>query len=506
MVPNARSDFLDFIDRNGKDIFQDRQKFKSLLEDFFRGRHRAEKNILISSLSVGVPDRLLDHGGSLAYQTLQSQCIALLLEEGYNSGISQWAVDTWAIALGITDPATADEISLHCSLPASPSDIQNDIARSQFLDLITRFGTDVYRDPQKCRSLISDFFRGKFKAEKNVLVDCIISGAVKYLLEKRDVLSFAEIRVHCTDLIRNEGYGQALAAWAIDTWAMGLGVISRPVIDVTTGYLTITSVPPGGNVYLDDVLRGTTPTSITGISIGAHKIRCTLNTFLDWENLVEIRPGELTEVPIILIPILVAPIQPPAPFPAPGKPSKKGIAVAAILVICLCLVVAFYMTGTTGKKTPTPTVTNPVVTSAPVRTYVTVTQSTLASARSSGNVQTYTGKKVDLTSSGQFSMEPAQQKGPYTVSVTAYPVMIHDEKVVFRGSTDEQGEVYKIDRPTENAEYTISVTRKSNGEVLLNERRSNFASSTEPNSWTLYTDGPYVISITGRLVTLDLHA
>lgn len=522
MTPQARFDFLQFIDQYGEEIYKDRQKFKSLLNDAFKGDFKAEKNVLVSSIATGVPERLLDNKDTIAYQSLRSQCISLIQQEGFEPKLAQWATDTWAIAFKIIDEATSIDLANRTSIALHQLDVwSNDIARSQFLQLVSRYGMEIYKEPAKFRSLLNDFLKGKYKGERNVLVDSIIAGVPSHLEEKKGSLSYTILQAQCVDLIKAEGYGPGLALWAVDTWAMGLDILEKKVSVGTTGYVNITSTPSGATVFLDGIKRGDTPLNLSDIPAGSHQLKCSLDGYHDWNDNITVNSGEQTDVPVNLTildpaslqstgaPVVTIPVPPgqsPSPLPTtPGKSSEKVRVIAAVFIIGVFLIGGIYMMNSPAKKSTTTSVASPSQTPTPIITPIPVTTRMSGSSGSRATPQ-YTGKYVDLQSTNQFNMEPTQQKAPFTVKVIAYPLMIHDQKVSFRGTNDETGETFEIDRPTEGAEYSISVKKKITGEILLSERCSNFASSSDTKEWTIYSDGPYVIDLSGRFVTLDLHA
>jgi hypothetical protein len=112
---------------------------------------------------------------------------------------------------------------------------------------------------------------------------------------------------------------------------------------------------------------------------------------------------------------------------------------------------------------------------------------------------------VDLQSNNNFNLELNQKYAPLNIDIKAYPVMIHDSKFVFNGPNDKVGHAIEIDRPSESAEFTITVRNKDTGNTLLSERCSNFAASAESREWVIYSDGPYIIDISGYMATVDLY-
>jgi len=120
-----------------------------------------------------------------------------------------------------------------------------------------------------------------------------------------------------------------------------------PVPAPATGSLAISSSPPGAEIYLDGIARGTTPATISDIPTGSHMLELRLQGYGNWLISVEI-VGGITEVSIdaILTPDAVptatpttvptmVPTPTPRPNPIPGcwimEAEKSGNQFAYIL-------------------------------------------------------------------------------------------------------------------------------------------------------------------------------
>lgn len=356
-MTDARSLFQQLIGHSGKEIYKDPTQFTSSLNDYFGGQFKGERNVLISSIRGGVPDRLLKNRDSLPYPTLKSQCINLILQDGFEPGLAQWAVDTWAIVLDVVEEKNCTPLSQpEKSTLQSKIRIKNK-ARLLFLNLITRYGTEIYREPDKFKNLLSDYFTGHYKSERNVLIHAIDAGVPEKLSANRGT-NYTSLQSQSIDLIMQEGFGKPLAQWAVDTWAIGLKIIDKKDTEQPGGYLEIISVPAGGNVYLDNTLQGTTPLILTSVFAGPHHVKCTLDGYQSWEKTINIDPEEPETVSVAFqpksgkllqsdIPATVTPasslpsksVPPPAPLPGGpgpgGQPRNKKI--TSVFVICLLL-------------------------------------------------------------------------------------------------------------------------------------------------------------------------
>lgn len=72
------------------------------------------------------------------------------------------------------------------------------------------------------------------------------------------------------------------------------GQITKIRIELTaisTGTLEINSNPVNVQVYLDDLYKGITPVTLTGVPVGDHTILLRLTGYQDWSSPVTITPG-----------------------------------------------------------------------------------------------------------------------------------------------------------------------------------------------------------------------
>jgi hypothetical protein len=526
MTKEARSRFLKLIDHYGIDIYKDPFKFKSLLNDYFKGKYKSERNALIGSISSGVPERLLHNQGSLAYPTLRSHCIDLIQQEGFESKLAQWAVDSWAIAFKIIKKNDAVVTKRHIGITSTQLEGRiNNKARSCFLELIDCYGNDIYKDPLRFRFLLNDYFKGQYKSQRNVLVGSISAGVPDFLLSRDGSNSVTKLQSRCINMIQNEGFGPHLAKWAADSWAIAFKIIERSDIEETTGNIDISSTPAGGSVYLDDKLSGKTPCNLSDIPAGIYTLKCTLDGYQDWEDRIEVASGELLDRMIIFTPKhlelpepnILTPTSSPQPLPTPtgSPPGSSSTApssvpstifstktwdkntISGVLIFCFLLIGAFYFlsipqTGTTSMTTSL---------SPPTPVPIDISSASNSAVGQSISQQRY----VDLRSYNNINFDAEKKFAPIYIDVMAYPNIIHDSKWVFDNEHDKIGHAVEIDRPSESSEFTIIVTNKDTGETLLSEHCSNFAASEETRQFVIRYDGPYHIDIQGREVEMDLN-
>lgn len=129
----------EIISNYGKEICLNRQRCKSLVKDLFP-ELKLETNLLIVAMDMDTVARLLDNQTAIPSEILIPQLIKHLQE---NAGISQnnaeWAVNTWAFALGIkcgksfSNAPTQDSpvsLTLDNQISKAPSGNQNCFEKS----------------------------------------------------------------------------------------------------------------------------------------------------------------------------------------------------------------------------------------------------------------------------------------------------------------------------------------------------------------------------------------
>ncbi|HXG84602.1 MAG TPA: hypothetical protein VNI84_11300 [Pyrinomonadaceae bacterium] len=97
------------IAKYGNDLASDRRRVEGLLKDLC-GEYRREINVLTSALEERIPLDLLAANKSTPREVLLTR-LAIRLEDnlGLTPEAARWAVDSWALALGILTDAEAAE-------------------------------------------------------------------------------------------------------------------------------------------------------------------------------------------------------------------------------------------------------------------------------------------------------------------------------------------------------------------------------------------------------------
>jgi hypothetical protein len=70
-----------------------------------------------------------------------------------------------------------------------------------------------------------------------------------------------------------------------------------------TGSLHVVSTPPGASIYVDNVLKGTSNATISGIAPGTRTVKLVLSGYQDWEQSFSVTAGATTEVAAVLVPV-----------------------------------------------------------------------------------------------------------------------------------------------------------------------------------------------------------
>lgn len=97
------------VDKYGKEICSDARRCKSLLNDFC-GACRRETNILVDAIEERVPLDLLAGAASMPAELLLNRLEKRLEENtGLTAQAARWAVESWALALGVASDAEIEE-------------------------------------------------------------------------------------------------------------------------------------------------------------------------------------------------------------------------------------------------------------------------------------------------------------------------------------------------------------------------------------------------------------
>jgi hypothetical protein len=99
------------------------------------------------------------------------------------------------------------------------------------------------------------------------------------------------------------------------------------------GAIIVSSVPSGGQVWVDDQFRGVAPVTIYNLAPGNHIVNMKLTGYSDWSTSVQVQAGQMIQVPATFT-------------PGTGTvPTRAGLPAAVILA---GLAIAVFIAGKRG--------------------------------------------------------------------------------------------------------------------------------------------------------------
>ncbi len=102
MADQPRQALCDLIQRFGADVATDPKRCEALLKDLLLNGFKREINALVSAVREGVPGELRQPTGGTPLPAVVVQQARKLHEDlGLDQSLAEWAVKTWAVALGI---------------------------------------------------------------------------------------------------------------------------------------------------------------------------------------------------------------------------------------------------------------------------------------------------------------------------------------------------------------------------------------------------------------------
>ncbi len=104
-----------------------------------------------------------------------------------------------------------------------------DIVRSKLTELVGRFGLDLCNDPRRCEALLRDVC-GEHKRAIVALVSAAREGVGTELRQSSAGVPKDLVIARLTKRLHEDfGLVEELARWAVETWAVALGVSSQEV-------------------------------------------------------------------------------------------------------------------------------------------------------------------------------------------------------------------------------------------------------------------------------------
>jgi WD40 repeat protein len=167
----------------------------------------------------------------------------------------------------------------------------NDLPRQTLIQLIARYGLSLSADPKRTEGLLRDFC-GEYKREIFVLVSALREEVAADLLALRDSVPYEVASAQLTRRLRdNLALAEDAARWAVDSWALALGVIKQPLPGPST---TLRTGPPSrARGKPTRVAVATPPPSIRPSTLQAaadERLLCTLEGHTGWVHSVAFSP------------------------------------------------------------------------------------------------------------------------------------------------------------------------------------------------------------------------
>lgn len=99
-----------------------------------------------------------------------------------------------------------------------------DMPRQQLHYIITHYGRSICDEPKRCEALLKDLCP-QHKREVNLLVGALREGVAKELLKPNQLLPIEMVISRLSQKLYDElGFDSGLAQWAVESWALALGV------------------------------------------------------------------------------------------------------------------------------------------------------------------------------------------------------------------------------------------------------------------------------------------
>jgi F-box protein 11 len=104
--------------------------------------------------------------------------------------------------------------------------------REKLCELIAEYGLALIDDPRRCKALLKDYC-GQHKREIHVLISALQQGVAAELRSSPKNLPYCLPAARLAQRLHDQlGVTPEFAAWAVESWALALGMIVEPVITV----------------------------------------------------------------------------------------------------------------------------------------------------------------------------------------------------------------------------------------------------------------------------------
>jgi hypothetical protein len=104
----------------------------------------------------------------------------------------------------------------------------NDLPKQKLREIILQYGRSVCDDSQRCEALLRDYC-GQYRGEISVLVNALKEKVAADLLSSQNTVPLEVLLARLTQRLQDNLYLEKEAArWAVESWALALGVTANP--------------------------------------------------------------------------------------------------------------------------------------------------------------------------------------------------------------------------------------------------------------------------------------
>jgi hypothetical protein len=130
----------------------------------------------------------------------------------------------------------------------------NDLPRQTLRELITRYGPSLADDPRRCAALLWDL-SGSYKREVHALVTALNEGVPADLQRTPGGVPIeTRLSTLATRVADNRGLAPDLARWAVDSWAIVLGIpFGGSLAEPSTGPPSVGNMPSPDPIQVEPV-------------------------------------------------------------------------------------------------------------------------------------------------------------------------------------------------------------------------------------------------------------
>ncbi len=104
-----------------------------------------------------------------------------------------------------------------------------DEAQNRLKKMITRYGQSVVEDEQRCKNIMGDYFGNEHRPEIKALTTVLNEQVVKAIMTPPHGFPIEVWLLSQKQKVMDEcGLREEVAMWAVESWALALGVIDVP--------------------------------------------------------------------------------------------------------------------------------------------------------------------------------------------------------------------------------------------------------------------------------------